>query len=197
MSSRASFPLGNSRNAATSHGCAEVGTRPSVNLRNIDEATPRERADQHPALIGSGREEVHQGGHRRLGLEVDVEPGVGEGVEQLGQRRHCLGAADQGARDLGVAELGDRAAQVGDPVEHGVVEGEQHTVAGGVDVRLEVAITQGDRVPERRHGVLEARDVGVMGAAAVRKGQHGPVLAEHLVEVRVAGARRGHRPSIA
>ena len=50
-------------------------------------------------------------------------------VEQLGQRRHLLAAADQRPADLVEGEVGDRALLVGDPVEHGVVEGEQHAVA--------------------------------------------------------------------
>ena len=66
------------------------------------------------------------------------------------------------------------APRVGDPVEHGVVEGEQHAVAGDVDVGLEVAVAEGDRVLERRQGVLEPLDLGVVGAAAVGEGQHRP-----------------------
>ena len=64
---------------------------------------------------------------------------------------HPLAAADERGRDLGVRELGDLALGVADPVQHGVVEGQQDAVAGGVHVGLEVAVAERDRVPERRH----------------------------------------------
>ena len=96
----------------------------------------------------------------------------GELVEELGQGRHLLAAADQRAAYLLEGELRDRALAVGDPVEDAVVEGEQHAVGGDVDVGLEVVVAQRHRVLERRQGVLEALDLGVVGAAAVGEREH-------------------------
>ena len=90
-------PAGQSRKAATSRGAAEVGTRPWVRRRNSPQ-TPSENEPtstrSQPALLDEGGER----GDRALGLEVDVEPGVREGVEQLGQGRHPLAPADEAGR---------------------------------------------------------------------------------------------------
>ena len=130
-----------------------------------------ERPDQHPvprlALLDEPRERLD----RALGLEVDVEPRAGEGVEELGQGRHPLAPADQRLLHLGVRRVRDAAGAVGHPVQDGVVEGQQHPVAGDVDVGLEVGVAQLDRVGERRERVLEALDLRVVGAAAVGEGQ--------------------------
>ena len=60
--------------------------------------------------------------------------------------------ADQGRRQVDVRRLDDAAGAGGDPVEDVVVEGQQHAVAGGVDVGLEVAVAERHRVLERRAG---------------------------------------------
>ena len=72
------------------------------------------------------------------------------------------------------------------------MEGEQHAVAGHVHVGLEVVVAQRDRVLERRQGVLQARDLGVVGAAAVGEREHAARVAGHLVEVGEAGRGRRH-----
>ncbi len=85
-----------------------------------------------------------------------------------------MGASDRpfGAiRQLDVGQfvpgvIRDRAAEAGDPLQVDVVEGDQHTVSGEVDVGLEIADAELVGVAERGQGVLRRRLV----AAAV--GEH-------------------------
>jgi hypothetical protein len=72
------------------------------------------------------------------------------------------------------------------------VAGHQHAVEGGVHVGLQVAVAEGHRVLEGDQGVLQAHQVRVPGAAAVREGEHRAGLVEAGVEEREAGARAGH-----
>ena len=58
VSRSASRPLGSSRNAATSRGAAEVGTRPPVIRRNSPQAPSGERADEHPVVDLADLDEV-------------------------------------------------------------------------------------------------------------------------------------------
>ena len=69
-----------------------------------------------------------------------------------------------------MAERGDLAGGVGDPVQDLVVEGQQDPVGGEVHVGLEVAVAQLDGVLEGRQGVLQPLDLGVVGPAAVGEG---------------------------
>ena len=86
-------------------------------------------------------------------------------------------------RDLLRGELGQQPDAVGDPVEGLVVEGQQHAVAGGVHVGLEVVVAERDRVPEGVQGVLGAGDLGVQRTAAVGHRDHGARLVEDSVEI--------------
>ena len=135
-------------------------------------------------------------GDRAVGLEVDVEARPRELVEELGQRRHLLAAADQRLAHLVEREIRDRALEVGDPVEHGVVEGQQHAVLGHVHVGLEVVVAERDRVLERRQGVLEPLDLRVVGATPVGESEHAARVAGHFVEVGEPGHRRRHASSM-
>ncbi len=105
-----------------------------------------------------------------LGLEVDVEPRPREVLEQLGHRGDRLPAADQRARP---GRRTPRSAIVpvraGDPVQGGVVEGEQHPVAGRVHVGLEVAVAEAAPRAGRRRGCSRARRA--RGAARRRGGR--------------------------
>jgi hypothetical protein len=150
-------------------------------------------------------DQLHEREHRRRGLEVDVEPAVGELLEQLGHRGDGVQVPDPGRRHLVGGELGEQTGTVGDPVERRIVEGEEHAVAGRVHVGLEVAVTQRDGVPEGVQGVLGAGDLRVQGATAVRHRQHRPGWVVDGVEIGVPGhgasaphrARvRGHSSSI-
>jgi hypothetical protein len=69
------------------------------------------------------------------------------------------------------------------------VEGQQHPVTGDVHVGLEVGVAQLDGVLEGRQGVLQALDLGVVGTAAVREGQHQPGTGRGQVEVGMARHR--------
>ena len=95
----------------------------------------------------------------------------GKASKSSARRRHPLATTDEGGLHLGVRRLGDVAGAVGDPVQHVVVEGEQDTVAGDVDVGLEVGVAETHGVTEGRHRVLQALDLGVVGTAAVGEGQ--------------------------
>ena len=78
-----------------------------------------------------------------VGLEVDVEAGFGQSVEEFGQRRDVVLARDASRRrPRRRTSSRDGADAVGDPVEAIVVKGEQHAVTRGVDVSLEVDVAQ-------------------------------------------------------
>ena len=76
----------------------------------------------------------------------------------------CSRPPDQRAANLLERQVRDRALLVGDPVQDAVVERQQHPVGGDVDVGLEVVVAQRDGMLERRQGVLQALDLGVVGA---------------------------------
>jgi hypothetical protein len=65
-------------------------------------------------------------------------------------------------------QVGDHAGAVGDAVEDVVVERDHDAVAGRVQVGLQVAVAEADRVLEGVQRVLVADQVRVLGAAAVR-----------------------------
>ena len=116
----------------------------------------------------------------------------GNASKSSAERRDPLAPADQRLGHLGPGQLRDRAAPVGDPVQHPVVEGQQHAVTRDVDVGLEVVVAERHGVLERRHGVLEALDLRVVGTAAVRERQDRAGTAQRLVEVVEPGARQRH-----
>ena len=102
VSRSASRALGGSTtNATTSSGRADgghpaagaaAGTRAAGGPTN----EPTSTRSQRRARL----DEVGERPDRAVGLDVDVEAGVGELVEQLGQRRDLLAAADQRAPHL-------------------------------------------------------------------------------------------------
>lgn len=122
-----------------------------------------ERADadtiEGAALLDDPDERLDRG----VGLRIDVDTQVGPGAEQLSQQRNRLAAVDSSSSDLGVVEVRNGAGAVGDTVELGVVEGQQHAVGRRVDIGLNVAVAQVDRVRESGQGVLG----GLAGAAAM------------------------------
>ena len=125
----------------------------------------------------------------------------GNSSQHVGQQRDRLAAADPGLPDVAPGQLGDRTLPVGDPVQPGVVEGDQLTVRGGVHVGLEVAVPLVDGPPEGRQGVLQAGQVAdvpaAMGerpwAAALEKAGHRRSLARPLSRPE----RPGHSNSVA
>ncbi len=78
---------------------------------------------------------VDEGGDRRLVLQVDVDPDVGPGAQEVLHQRDA-DLTEAGLSHGLPGELGDDPAAVGHPVEHVVVEGHQHVVGGGVGVGL-------------------------------------------------------------
>ena len=70
--------------------------------------------------------------------------------------------------DLCIAQIGNRASVVGDPIEHPIMEGQQHSVARGVHVGLQVAVAEGDRLLERVQAVL-AIEIGLVGCSAAMR----------------------------
>ena len=131
-----------------------------------------ERAHQDPVPGVAFGHEVRERGDRPVRLQVDVEAGLGELVEELGEGRHLLAATDQRAAYLLEGQVRDRALLVGDPVQDAVVERQQHPVGGDVDVGLQVVVAERDRVLESGEGVLQALDLGVVGTAPVREREH-------------------------
>ena len=80
---------------------------------------------------------------RAVVLRVDVDAHVGPGAEQVLEQRDRLAAVDLAprARPTTAARRSTPVA-VGDPVEHVVVEREQHAVGGHVHVGLDVAVAE-------------------------------------------------------
>ena len=131
-------------------GRPRSATRPPVTPPEARAGGAGERADADPVVGRRCLDAVGERRDRAVGLDVDVERG------RPGRRRAASASVGIGSRppirarrDLGVRsarEIAPRA--VGDPVEDGVVEGEQDAVAGGVHVGLEVAVAELDRVLE-------------------------------------------------
>ena len=85
-----------------------------------------------------------------------------------------------------VGDLRHGAGQVGDPVERRVVERDDDPVGGGVDVGLDVPVTQVDRRGEGDHRVLDAGVASRERAAAVCHRQGQTAVVEEGVVVRAA-----------
>ena len=121
-------------------------------------------------------------------LDVDVEARIGPGAEQVGQQRDRLGAADPGRRPPpGRAARQMRPGCVGDPVQRLVVEGQQDTVGGGVDVGLQVGVAEADGVLKGPPGVLRV----MARPAAVREGQRPRMSRNPCAQARPAAASAG------
>ena len=124
---------GSSRNAPPRAGDAEVATRPPVSARNARSRRRRERADQHPVRRPRARS-MKSASERRTAasdLRSMLKRASGNASNSSASVGTGSRAADQGApRPRRTSSVGDRARLVGDPVEDGVVEGQQHAVAG-------------------------------------------------------------------
>ena len=162
-----------------------------------------ERADADPVVRVVGRDRVGQQVDRRRRLGVDVEPGLGE-RRRTARRAVGIGSTPpiRAVGDLGVRQLGDGADAVGDPVQPRVVEGQQHPVGGGVDVGLQVAVAERDRLGEGVPGVLPVQVGRVGGAAAVGEGgergvEVGVRLGPHDLNVMAAGGTTPLEPPAA
>lgn len=135
-----------------------------------------ERRDTHPVLHTAVKDQIGEWLDRRVGLGIDVDPGLREPLQHLIEPQDRIRAVDACFGDLGPREVDDSSGAVGHPVELVVVEGDQHTVSGGVDVGFEIAIPEFKSVPKRPFGVLR------MGARTTSMGETDGSL---ISEVRV------------
>lgn len=100
-------------------------------------------------------------------LDVDVDPGVGEGVEQFVHGGDRLAATDPRRGHLPPGQIRDCPDPVGHSVQVLVVEGHQSPVAGRMDIGFQISKPQLDGGPEGREGVFDP-DVGrVSGTASM------------------------------
>src|SRR4029450_12408331 len=75
---------------------------------------------------------------------------------------------DSGFGYLCVGQLRDSARAVGYPIQHSIMEGQQHSVTRGVHVGLQVAVAEGDRLLERMQAVL-AEEIGSVGCSTAMR----------------------------
>ena len=128
------------------------------------------------------REDVGERAQGPRGLDINVDPGVRELLENVGKARYAVPSRGTHPGEVGIRLISDPTATVGDPIEGVVVEGEHHPVAGRVDVCLEVAVAERDGCRERREGVF-APNVGAKeGSATVGEPDRAGVI-----EVGVVG----------
>ena len=114
----------------------------------------------------------------------------GHAVSRSSSSGISLAVADPRLPHRGVGQVADDARAVGEAVEVVVVEGDQHPVAGGVGIGLEVPVAQGDGGLERGHGVL-ARAVGAVRALVGERQGAGPVEERQRHRRTVAAAVGG------
>ncbi len=131
-----------------------------------------------------------------VGFEIDVQVGFGQLLEELRHGGHRLGAPDPCRGDLCIGQLGDRSTSVGDAIEHVVVEGEQHSVAGQVHIGFEMPITECRGAAESRDGVFQVEVVRMKRPTAMRKCQHGLPITSVQVSPRPGLRASGHRCSM-
>src|SRR4051794_2003095 len=160
-----------------------------------------ERSDTHAVMPLGADDELDHGLDGPGRLQVDVETGSREGLEQVDEARDRLAATDEHRAYVGVRQIAQPLRRTGHPLQHGIVEGDQLSVVGRVHVGLQVAVAEGRRVLEGEHGVLETGYVRMAGSAAVGEGEDAAVL-HRFVEEAETGARprgaaaRGHAGSI-
>ena len=150
-------------------GPIDVQARPRLSARTRASRRSENDADADAVPGSETIDQRHERRHAGVRLGVDVDPRAGPAHQQLLQPRNLNPATAErdaapavrregmprvGGLDPGDVELGDRAVTVGDAVEPGVVEGDEHAVAGDVRIGLEVAIAERDRALERGERVL-------------------------------------------
>ena len=177
--------------APTSGGAAEVATRPCEAAAEGVEPALGERADADPVVGAGAVDQVGERGRTAPSrLQVDVEPAVGERLEQLGHGRHrVLARGCAPRRPRSASSSASRPVLSVTRSSDVVVEGEQDAVAGRVHVGLEVLVAERHRVPEGVQRVLHARRC--RGAARRRGGpSRSPSRAGRA---RRRGTAAGHR----
>ena len=170
---------------ATSCGLMQDSSSGPSSVRSLDEAGMAESSDTDAIdrLVATDQRCQRPGGG--IGLAVDVEPHVGEPLEQFAHHGDRRASVDPNVSEFLGAHVGDRALDATRPGEVGIVERHQDPVGAEVHVGLEVLEPERHRVFERRHRVLRR----FAGAAPMRERDGtGPV------EVRMDG---GHGPTVA
>ena len=114
----------------------------------------RERCDADPVLHTVVKDQISEWLDRRVGLGIDVDPGLREALQHLVEPQDRIRAGDARFGDLGPREVDDPSGAVGHAVELVVVERDQDAIGGGVNVGLEIAIPNLDGVPKRPFGVF-------------------------------------------
>lgn len=114
----------------------------------------RERCDADPVLHTVVKDQISEWLDRRVGLGIDVDPGLREALQHLVEPQDRIRAGDARFGDLGPREVDDPSGAVGHAVELVVVERDQDAVGGGVNVGLEIAIPNLNGVPKRPFGVF-------------------------------------------
>ena len=133
---------------------ARSAQRVTQQLTGATNTSIGERADAHPLDRTGAREQSGQRLDHCVTLRVDVHPLTREGGQQLVEQDHGARAPDSRLADLGERALVDAPVAVGDPIEPLVVERDDMSVAGEVNICLEIAKAERHRMGERLHGVL-------------------------------------------
>jgi len=141
--------------------CRDAGQQTHCGL-----ATPfTERRDQH-TISRPRHPNRHDRGFDGLGgLDVDVQAGIGERVQEFCQRHKTLALAKVDPLQLCVRQVADLVGSSRQPSQVGIVTDDRHTIAAGVYVDLEVRSTHGQRTEERQECVVGQ----VNGKPAVRE----------------------------
>ena len=122
-----------------------------------------------------------------VALAVDVQPGIGERLEQLVERRDRFGSGDSDRGQLAGGEIGDPFRTLAQPHEILVVEDDDHSIGADAYIGLQVAVPEIDGVAECTHRVLRS-----LGAAAPM----GESDRGRPVEVRMADGHAGSMVAI-
>jgi hypothetical protein len=113
-------------------------------------------------------DDLSEGLHSSGGLEIEVETRLGKGLEQFLHRRDGFTFTDTNLTHGSEGQSRDVSLHVGDPGEVRVVEGHQMAVGGGVNIGLQVLVSQRDGVGEGRQGVLDTEVGSEQGTTAMR-----------------------------
>lgn len=145
-------------------------------LAQLSEAPVTEGTETDAVECVVGPQAIHEMRKRRVGLAVDVPAHVSPGRHQLVEGGDRLRAGNSRTSNFCVRHLLDPAVDPARSFQVVVVEGEQHAVACGVHIGLEIDVAEVDGSLEGWQGVLR----GVAGPAAVGEGVYALPLEEGM-----------------